>query len=51
MVVPDRVAERMIMKNLPVLIRAAEAIKQRISILGSDETEEKDESFLQREHE
>jgi hypothetical protein len=29
----------MIMKNLPVLIGAAEAIKQSIGILGPDEAE------------
>ena len=51
LVVPNRIAERMIMKNLSIVVGASEAIEQLIVILEAHEAEEKDKPFLQREYE
>ena len=50
LVVPNRIAQRMIMKNLSIVVGASEAIEQLIVILEAHEAEEKDKPFLQREH-
>jgi hypothetical protein len=50
LVVPNRIAQRMIMKNLSIVVGASEAIEQLIVILEAHEAEEKDKPFLQREY-
>jgi hypothetical protein len=46
LVVPNGVAQRMIMKNLSIVVGASEAIEQMIIILEAHEAEEKNKPFL-----
>lgn len=51
LVVPNRIAQRMIVKDFSIVVGASEAIEQLMIILEAHEAEEKDKPFLQREYE